>query len=177
MSFLVAAIFALLALGCVGLVLVGVPGTWAMLLGAVGIELLDGAWLAGSDPTTFGWGLLAVAALVAALGEGIDLFSGVLGARKAGASKTGIATSFVGTLLGALAGSWWIPIPIVGSLLGALFGTFAGALGGEALVRSEPREAVRPALFATAARLAGTAVKAGLGGLIWVVLVGAALIP
>jgi uncharacterized protein YqgC (DUF456 family) len=177
MSFVVAAAFGVLALFCVGLVLLGVPGTWAMLLGAVGIELVDGAWLAGADPTTFGWGLLAVAAVFAAFGEGVDLISGVVGARKAGASRTGVAASFVGTVLGALAGTWWIPIPLVGSLIGALFGTFAGALGGEALVRSEPREAVRPAVFATVGRLAGTAVKAGIGGVIWAVLLGAALIP
>ncbi len=177
MSFLVAAIFGLLALFCVGLVLLGVPGTWAMLLGAVGIELFDGAWLAGADPTTFGWGLLALAAAFAAFGEGVDLVSGVLGARKAGASRAGIAAGFAGTVLGALAGTWWIPIPLVGSLIGALAGTFLGALGGEALVRSEPRDAVKPAVFATVGRLAGTAVKAGIGGAIWLVLVGAALVP
>ena len=177
MSFVVAAIFALVALACVGLVLLGVPGTWAMLLGAVGIELIDGAWIAGAEPTTFGWGLLAAMAVVAAFGEGVDLISGVVGARKAGASRLGVASSFAGTIVGAIAGSWLLPIPVVGAVGGALVGTFAGAFGGEALVRQTPREAVKPALFATVGRVAGTVVKAGIGGLIWLVLVGAALIP
>ena len=51
---LVATLFAVLGLGCLLLVVVGLPGTWIMIGLAVALEIFDGRYLSAADPVTFG---------------------------------------------------------------------------------------------------------------------------
>jgi uncharacterized protein YqgC (DUF456 family) len=101
----------------------GLPGNWLMaasaLLAAYGEE-------ANYTPLI----LLLGAATIA------ELFEALLGskmAQSAGASKAGMAGSFIGALLGGFFLTFLVPIPVVGTLAGACLGAFLGAVLSEAL--------------------------------------------
>ena len=155
--------------------------TRILLLLAVIVEVADG-YLLGGTPSTFGpygaW-LIAGGFGLAVIGELMDLAAGALGAKKGGASRRGVIGAFVGGLGGALVGTFLIPIPLIGTLLGALGGTFAGALFGE---MNDPEnkktadEALKPAAAATLGRVLGTVAKAGIVGVVWLVLTFAAFL-
>ena len=83
-----------------------------------------------------------------------------------------------GGVLGGLFLTFLIPIPILGTLIGALLGTFLGALIGELSVdaKKSTKDAVRPALWATAATLMGNIVKTGLTMAAWLVLMASAIL-
>ena len=101
----------------------GLPGNWLMaasaLLAAYGEE-------ANYTPLI----LLLGAATIA------ELFEALIGgkmAHSAGASKAGMAGSFIGALLGGFFLTFLVPIPVVGTLAGACLGAFLGAVLSEAL--------------------------------------------
>ena len=75
MAFVVGFVFAAVGLGCLLLVVLGLPGTWVMLALAVAVELTDGRYLAAGAPPTFGWWTLGACA---ALAFGAEL-SGICG--------------------------------------------------------------------------------------------------
>ena len=163
-------LFAVLGLACVIAVLPGLPGTWMLLGLATAIELLDGYWLApGADPT-FGWWALGAGLALALIGEAIEAASGVLGVKAGDGSKRGMVGAFLGGILGALFGTVLIPIPVLGTLLGVLLGTFGGALLGESTGEDKKAmgDAVKPALLATVARIAGTVTKTAIATIVWV---------
>ncbi len=168
--------FAVLGLACVLTVAFGLPGVWILLALALGIELADPLWVEGGT-TTFGWGWLAFATLLAGLGELVELGASALGVKKGGGSKRGAIGSVAGGILGALFLTFLIPIPVLGSLIGALLGTFVGALIGELSAPDPPdaKEAMKPALWATLATIIGNAIKTGLALIVLVVLLTAAL--
>ena len=94
---------------------VRLPGTWLIVIGALG----------------YGWwdhwqrvGLITVAVLVgiALVGEAVELLASVLTARKAGATRQAAWGGLVGGVLGMLFLSFLIPIPLVGTMAGALPG-------------------------------------------------------
>ncbi len=170
----VALIFALTGAVCILAVALGLPGTWALLLVAALIELTDGLYLPGEDPTTFSWPLLAAAAGVAAFGELLEFLAGVLGAKRAGSSTRGAWGSLVGGLIGAVLGVP-IPIPLVGSLIGALVGTFVGAMVAEFTVPERSLAGtLKPATGATLGRVLGTLAKIPIALLVWLALTAAA---
>jgi uncharacterized protein YqgC (DUF456 family) len=161
----------LILLACVGLVcLVGValnlPGLWVYLAFGVLLELCDGFW--GVD-TTVGWLALGATLGLALLGEAIEAGSSILGAKAGDGTRRGAIGSLLGAIIGGIAFSFIIPIPILGGLCGLLVGTFIGALVGE-LTGKEAKEinvAWKPALFATAARVVGTAAKVCISTAAW----------
>jgi uncharacterized protein YqgC (DUF456 family) len=152
-----------------------------MLALAIVVELVDGRWL-GPGTSTFGWGLLAACVVLAAIGEGLELVSGLLGTKAGGGTRRGMWGSVAGGLVGATAGTF--VVPVVGTLGGALGGTFLGALWGEMSAAKaldadgeqgqRARDALRPAIAATVSRALGTVAKLGIGGAIWVALAVAA---
>jgi len=168
--YLVAVLFCLIGLVCVISVVIGLPGTWAILCLAVLIEMLDTLYLPEGDTQTFSWWVLGSCLLLAALGELLEFFAGVLGAKKGGSSKNGMVGAFLGGLVGALLG-FMIPIPIIGSLIGAVLGTFGGAVIGELKDEEmEVRETLKPAMGATLGRILGTMSKFPLSLVVWLIL-------
>jgi uncharacterized protein YqgC (DUF456 family) len=167
---ILAAIFGLTGLISVVTVIFGLPGAWIMLAVAAGLELLSRGSL-DAGPLFGGWALLA-GVVLAGIGELIELGAGVLGAKGAGGTKRGSVGAFLGGLAGAVLGTFFIPVPAFGTLLGALLGTFGGAWLGETTGPNarEGRDAVKPALGATLARLAATVAKVGVALLVWVEL-------
>jgi uncharacterized protein YqgC (DUF456 family) len=86
--------------------------------------------------------------------------------------------AILGGLVGGIAFTGLIPIPIVGTLIGAALGTFAGAAIGE-LTAEDARGggALRAALGATVGRLVGTMGKTLLACAAWTLLTLRALLP
>jgi uncharacterized protein YqgC (DUF456 family) len=116
---------ALILVGLAGTVLPALPGT-AFVLG--GIVL--GAWI--DDFSRVGWGVVAAAAVLAVLAWALDYVAGLLGARRAGASRQAIIGAAVGTVAGLFMG-----------LVGVLFMPLVGAALGEWLARRDHGQAVR----------------------------------
>jgi hypothetical protein len=86
----------------------------------------------------------------------VEAVLGMLVARGFGASRWGMIGAFAGGILGAVAGTAWVPL--VGSLLGAAAGGFAGAFLGELLGGKTARQSLR----------AGTGALVGRGGAVLV---------
>ena len=178
-SYLVALIFTFLAAGCLILVLLGLPGTWLMLILAVGVELIDTMWIGSEDKETFGWIWIGVCAVLAVLGEVLEAIAGAVGTRKGGGTKRGMIGAIIGGIVGAIALTPFIPIPILGTLIGALIGTFVGALIGEMTGRNQVGGGTmaKAAIGATIGRLLGTMGKFLIGVVIFAVLVVTAFWP
>ncbi|MFC1591592.1 DUF456 domain-containing protein [Thermodesulfobacteriota bacterium] len=124
-------------LGLAGTVVPVLPGPLFVLAGA-----FIWAWYSGFAEVT--WVIVAVLAALALVSQALDYLASMLGAKKFGASRWGIAGSLVGALVGIFFGIIGI---IVGPFLGAVvfeilhgkslhsslkigFGTLVGFLGG-----------------------------------------------
>lgn len=118
----------LIVAGLAGTVLPALPGTGLVLAGIV-----LGAWI--DDFARVGPGTLAVLAVLAVLAWVLDYLAGLLGARKAGASRLALAGAAVGTVVGLFMG-----------LVGVLFMPLVGAALGEWLARRDQPQAQRQAL-------------------------------
>jgi uncharacterized protein YqgC (DUF456 family) len=115
---------ALIVAGLAGTVLPALPGTLFVLGGIV-----LGAWI--DDFTRVGWGVVVAAGVLAALAWVLDYVAGLLGARKAGASRHALVGAALGTVAGVFMG-----------LVGVLFMPLVGAALGEFLARRDHRRAL-----------------------------------
>jgi uncharacterized protein YqgC (DUF456 family) len=113
--------FGVFALVCIGVTLIGLPGTWLMLGAALTIEALD--------VPLFGWWALGIAGGLAILAEVAETMSGAAGASAAGASRRAAVGAIVGGIIGAIAGTF--VVPVIGSIVGSVIGAGAGAMGME----------------------------------------------
>ena len=116
---------ALILAGLAGTVLPVLPGT---LLVWGGVVL--GAWI--DDFTRVGVTTLAVVTVLAVLAWGLDYVAGLMGAKKAGASKLALLGAAAGTVVGLFMG-----------LVGVLFMPLAGAAAGEYLAQKDQARAVK----------------------------------
>lgn len=171
-----AVLFTLLGLGCLLLVVIGLPGTWVLLGLAVVLELLTPVLLPAGDTVTFGWQLIAGCAVLGLLGEGIEALAGAAGTRLGGGTRRGMVGAFVGGIVGALFLTPLFPVPVLGTLLGAMLGAFLGAFYGEATApeRRGRSDQLRAALGAAVGKLGGTIGKLAIGIVMWFLLVRAA---
>jgi uncharacterized protein len=115
---------ALIVAGLAGTVLPALPGTLFVFGGIV-----LGAWIDGF--TRVGWGVVVAAGVLATLAWVLDYVAGLLGARKAGASRQALMGAALGTVAGVFMG-----------LVGVLFMPLAGAALGEFLARRDHRRAL-----------------------------------
>jgi uncharacterized protein YqgC (DUF456 family) len=120
----IASVLLILA-GLAGTVLPVLPGT-VLVLG--GIVL--GAWVDGF--TRVGNGTLTAVTMLAVLAWVLDYVAGLLGARRAGASRQALVGAALGTVVGLLMG-----------LVGVLFMPLLGAAAGEYLARRDEQRALR----------------------------------
>jgi uncharacterized protein YqgC (DUF456 family) len=102
-----------------GLLLIpfGLPGLWVMVLG-----MLAYGWFTGFQAVTAG--LIALAVVLALLGEVIEAWLGFRFARRYGGSSRAGWGALAGGLVGAIVG---VPVPLIGSVIGGFVGAFAGA--------------------------------------------------
>jgi hypothetical protein len=131
------AVVVLIAIGLAGTVLPALPGT-ALVLG--GIVL--GAWI--DDFTRIGVATLAVISVLAVASWVLDYVAGLLGARRAGASRQALLGAAIGTLAGLMMG-----------LVGVLFMPLVGAAVGEYLARRDHGQAMKVGVATWVGLLAG----------------------
>ena len=132
---------ALILAGLAGTLLPALPGT-ALVLG--GIVL--GAWI--DDFSRVGAGTLAVIGALAVAAWVLDYVAGLLGARRAGASRQALVGAALGTVAGLFMG-----------LVGVLFMPLVGAAAGEYFARRDQDHALRVGLATWLGILAGLAAK------------------
>jgi hypothetical protein len=134
----------LILIGLAGTVLPVLPGT---LLVWAGIVL--GAWI--DDFTRVGMVAVAVISALAVLAWALDYVAGLLGARKAGASRLALLGAAVGTVLGLFMG-----------LVGVFFMPLIGAAVGEYLARKDQVRAVKVGVATWIGIMLGLIAKVGL---------------
>ena len=153
------------------LVVMQLPGNWLMVL----TTLLVAWWQ--WDQQMFTMAPLAAIVALAALGEVLELFAGMAGAKRAGGGRWTSVAVLLGAIAGAIAGTFLIPIPIVGSLIGACGGACVGACGFELLGGRGHGTAIRIGVGAGIGQLMGSLSKLACGVAIWVIIAVAAYWP
>jgi uncharacterized protein len=141
MSLLWILVVLLIVAGLAGTVLPALPGTAFVLAGIV-----LGAWI--DDFTRVGVGTLALVSVLAVLAWVLDYAAGLLGAKRAGASKLALIGAAIGTVAGLLF-----------CLIGVLFMLLVGAAVGEYLARRDERNAVKVGVATWLGILAGLLAK------------------
>lgn len=121
---------ALILLGLAGTVLPLLPGTLLVWSG-----VLLGAWI--DDFTRVGVGTVAIISVLAMLAWALDFVAGLMGAKRAGASKLALVGAAIGTVVGLFMG-----------LVGVLFMPLVGAALGEYWAQKDQQRAAKVA-FAT----------------------------
>lgn len=149
MTLLYWVLVAVMAVGVVGAVVPGIPGT-ILILAAIVI------W--GAAYGFAGLGIPLVVAAVALIGNmGIDFLATYLGAKQAGASKWGQIGAVIGLLLGVFG---LLPaFPIGGPLLGLLIGPLLGAIIGEYLYQRNWQSALKAGVGIVVGSLIGSLIE------------------
>jgi hypothetical protein len=139
------------------LTLVLLPGMWLTLLAVLAVQFLD-------VPAPMSWWTVAAIAVLALLGEIAESASSAAGARRFGASRSGIVGALTGSILGAIAGTIFLPfIPILGTLIGAVAGAGLATVAAERGVAGRSwRESTTSGAGAAAGRAAAVFVKAAI---------------
>lgn len=148
-------------------ILLGLPGTWLMILAAM---LVD--WLGPAEPM-FPAGVLYTSVALAVIGEVAEFALGAAGARRAGGSKRGATLAIVGGIIGAIVGTA-IPVPVLGTLFGACAGAFLGSVSGDVWAGRAVDHSVAAGRGAATGRFWGTIAKLALGSAIFLLLTIAA---
>lgn len=168
-SIVLLVLFALYASVCVLITLVGLPGTWLMIAGALIIMLCNPLW---NDTPIWSWTIIGVALGLGVCGEILETAAAGLGAKAGGGTKRGMLGAILGSMIGAFVATFTIPIPLVGTLVGAIVGAFAGALLGE-LTHNEiatKGELAKSATGAAIGRVMGILGKSGIAAVCFCVL-------
>jgi hypothetical protein len=148
----------LILVGLAGTVLPALPGT-ALVLGGI----LLGAWI--DDFSKVGPLVLTVIAALAVLAWVLDYVAGLLGARKAGASRLALVGAAVGTVAGLFLG-----------LVGVLFMPLVGAAIGEYLARRDEKNALKVGVATWLGIMAGMLAKLVLAFMMVGLYIGALLV-
>jgi uncharacterized protein YqgC (DUF456 family) len=135
-------------------IFVGIPGSWIALACIFIYDLANGF-------SKVGWVYLVVMASIAALGEVIESFLGLVYVAHKGATKWGVLGAFVGGIAGAIGGTF--VIPFLGSIIFGLVGAFAGAVLFEYIYYSSLDRALQTGFFAFIGKLGAMLVKFALG--------------
>ncbi len=151
---MVLALFAVVLVGCLLLIPLGLPGLWLMLVAALGLNAL----LPGPGP--IGLWTLAGAALLGVVAEVLEFTVAARYTTRYGGSRRAGWGAILGGIAGAVVG---VPVPVVGSVIGAFAGAFAGAYLAERSRREAHGPAARVATGALIGRAAAAALKTAFG--------------
>lgn len=164
MIWLILSIVLLVVLVCMAMTAITLPGIWTM----AACSALLALWV----PEYVGWWTVGALFGIAALSELIDFIASALGVKRMGGSRSGAIGSVVGTLAGAIIGTFVIPIPIIGSVVGGVAGAGLGAfLAERSIAQRTMRESFRSGSGAAAGRLVSMVLKLMLAGAAAAVLV------
>ncbi len=160
----------------VGLIaaVLGLPGTWLMVV----IAILLASITAGESFVHVSWlGVIALVVL-AGIGELIEFIAGSAGVGQQGGTKRSAWYALVGSMVGAVAGlfiSLPIPVPVISQLISSvLFGAMgaaAGAVIGERREGKDWDKTTRVGIGALIGRLLGTVGKAACAAIMTIILI------
>ena len=153
------------------LVVFGLPGNWLIVIST----FLFALWRR-SDGVFSIYTLIVLIALCI-IGELVEFFSAMGGARKAGAGWVASFGAIAGAITGAILGTILIPIPFFGTLLGACAGAGVLAWGLGFSGGKEMPDSVRHGVGAGLGQFLGTSTKVALGCVIWLIVAVAAYWP
>lgn len=153
-NFLIIVFSALLVPGIIMAILPALPGLFYMMAVAIVYGIFD-------HFTTLTLGNIGVLAVIVALATGVDVLSGVVGAKWGGAHWKSIWAGLVGLLVGTFV----IPIPLIGSIAGL----FLGVLFSEWHRTRSVRLAKRAAIGSLIGSIAGMTVN-GIAGVTFLAL-------
>lgn len=140
----------------------GIPGNWVLVATAAVVALIPGF----GDLT---WVWFVVILGLALLGEAIESLLGLVVVARKGGSRWGVVGSFLGGIVGVIAGSALAP-PFGGVVLGFV-GAFAGAVTGEYMREQRSDRAVRVGLWAFVGRSMAIMGKIACGvGIVWILI-------
>jgi uncharacterized protein YqgC (DUF456 family) len=137
------------------------PGNWLIVLTTGAL-----AWWQ-RDVQAISFWTVGVMAFLALIGEVIEFMAGMGGAKKAGAGWLASISAVGGALVGAVAGTFLIPIPFAGTLLGACIGAGLVTWSFERAGGKERDESVRSGVGAGVGVFIGTASKIAIGAVLW----------
>ena len=132
---------ALIVAGVAGTVLPALPGT-LFVLGGIALA----AWI--DDFSRIGWVSVTVVTVLAVLAWVLDYVAGLLGAKKAGASKLALVGAVVGTVAGLFMG-----------LVGVFFMPLVGAAIGEYIAQKDHARAAHVGIATWLGIMAGMVAK------------------
>lgn len=156
-NFALAVLFMLV--GMVGIVLPILPGTFLIWLTVFFFYVVERALgFAAIDPISFG----AITAIAIVAGSS-DFWLPLLGARRSGSSRRAMVTGMIGAVIGTFA----LPIPLVGTIVGYAI----GVLLGEYQKHGEWDRAVRASAGGVAGWGVATLLQLGAGLLILILFV------
>ena len=144
----------LVAIGLVGVILPGVPGTLLVVLGVL-------LWAAVEAQSTTGWVVLAIAAVLAALGAVIKF---LVPGRRLKSAGVPVRTIGLGAVLGIVG---FFVIPVIGLPIGFVAGVYVGERAR--LGKAQAWPATRSALGAVGLSILIEFTFACLAALTWVV--------
>jgi hypothetical protein len=113
-----AILLVLLCLVGVALTLLTLPGTWLMVVAALGLQAYA--------PGTFSWWVIGAVIGLAALGELVEFLASAAGAKTGGGSNRSMLGATAGSLIGAVLGAPFL-FPL-GTIAGGVVGAGAGAV-------------------------------------------------
>ena len=162
-----ASVLLVLLTGLAGLALIplGLPGLWVIVLGILGF-----GWL--TDFRTLGLGTVVLILALALLGEAVEAYVGFRFAQRYGGSRRAGWGALIGGLIGAIVG---VPVPVIGSVIGAFAGAFVGAAVLEYSKARHSEGAVRAGWGAVLGRALAAGFKIGVGVVLVVIGLFAAL--
>lgn len=146
------------------------PGNWFM----IALTALFAWWQ--SDSSLFSVYTLIAVVVLAIAGEIFEFIAGPGGARKAGATVRGAFGAILGTIIGAMAGTILIPVPLIGTIIGAAGGACLGTAVFELSAGKNLDHSFRSGLGASVGVIFGTGGKFLIGVLIWIIITLAAFI-
>jgi uncharacterized protein YqgC (DUF456 family) len=163
------------------IVLIIINGFWLIL----DLFWLPGNWLIVITTSLFAWRqwenkVISIYPLIgmgvlALLGEIVEFFAGAGGAKRAGAGRLGAIAAIFGSIAGAIAGTFFIPLP--GTIIGACLGAGAAAAIVEMIVGKPAATSIRSGIGASAGYLIGTTTKFAIGIILWLTAAIAAFWP
>ncbi len=144
---------------------VGLPGTWAFIVGA-------GLWKSFDPSASISSGAIVAGVVLALIAELLEWGLASRYTTKYGGSRRAGWGALIGGIAGAIVG---VPIPVIGSIIGSFAGAFLGALALEYTKHGEHDRAGRVAWGALIGRVVATGVKVGVGVVVVVVVVTSAI--
>ena len=149
-------VFYLVLIGALLIIPLGFPGTWVMVAAALVYALLGNL----NPPDGPEWLPIVILALLAGLGELIELGVRIVGSKMADVPNGAIVAAIVGGLVGVIIG---VPIFLIGSLLGLLLGVFLGAFLYALVTVKQLPKAIAMALATTTSQVVALFAKTCIG--------------